>query len=240
MTVDAALVWPCLPVAAATSEVARKLINIDVRRDKADFLGGAVAQTGHEQMCQITGAGGSAIYIPMAEEVGQATAEDGVIGTAVQINPFLVCFPRQKLHHAVLHGVGWGKRGKCAQQGDGHAVLVGGRSVGSHHIIAPAMPFIDDAVHVYQIVVADVAPALACGVVVPNGAGHGRPIGTVVVGDGVVQGQMAHRFVVEWVVEGTGVLPRLAQTIGTPCGAADDKRFGVGVRVGRDGWVLRV
>ena len=51
---------------------------------------------------------------------------------------------------------------------------------------AACAALVDNAVGVYQVVVADVAPAAGLGVVIPDGANTGRKIGVFVGGGGVV------------------------------------------------------
>ncbi len=100
--------------------------------------------------------------------------------------------------------------------------------MGSHDVVATVVPFVDDAVGVDQVVVADVAPAAAVGVEVPDGANDGRPVAAAVIGDGVVDDEMADGVVFEAV----GVV---AVGVGAPGVAADDERPGsVGDAFGQD------
>ncbi len=100
-------------------------------------------------------------------------------------------------------------------------------------VVAAVVPLVDDAVGVDQVVVADVAPAAAVGVKVPDSAHRRRPVGDAVVGDGVVDDEVADRVVFQPVaVDAVGVA--------APGGAADDERLGVGVGALRQQRVLRV
>ncbi len=67
----------------------------------------------------------------------------------------------------------------------------------AHYVVTAVVPFVEHAVGIDQVVVADIAPAAAVGMEVPDGPHHGPPVGAGVVGDGVVDDEVTDGMVLQ-------------------------------------------
>src|SRR5439155_22257443 len=107
-------------------------------------------------------------------------------GGAQGVYATLAGFRGDEVNRGSLGRGGRGHAHIVAHHADAHAARVERVGVAGLNVVAAGAALVDDAVGVYEVVVADVAPAAGVGVEVPDGAHAGGEVGVGVGGGGVV------------------------------------------------------